>query len=189
MLRCRARAYYWAYLSALHHRAAQPEKAPQLDTIAEQSVMVDWLSAPLIVGAGVALALLVRRRLRQKSTTLAFSRQADSVINRAESPLLRELLPSLAQELWDLLMTHGEPELADQVLDSRIVDRCRCGDDFCATFYVQPKPKGAYGPNHRNISLESTQGMLVLDVVADRNAAIEVLYREEVRKILQVALP
>jgi hypothetical protein len=55
-------------------------------------------------------------------------------------------------------MKEGEPELADEVLDSRIVDHCRCGDDFCATFYVQPKPEGPYGPKHRNISLEPSQG-------------------------------
>ena len=134
------------------------------------------------VGVGLAIGLFVWWRLGRRSVVLGLSRLGDPVKDTTETPLLRELLPSFAQELWDLLMKEGEPELADQVLDLRVLDRCRCGDDFCATFYVQPKPKGAYGPNHRNISLEPGQGMLVLDVVADRIAAIEVLYRDEVQK-------
>jgi hypothetical protein len=151
--------------------------------------MVDWLSQHWIVGFGLAMGLFVWWHFRQRLTILGLSKPGNPAMSAAETPLLRELLPAFAQELWDLLMKEGEPELADQVLDSRIVDRCRCGDDFCATFYVQPKPEGPYGPKHRNISLEPSQGMLVLDIVADRIAAIEVLYRDEVRKVLQAALP
>jgi hypothetical protein len=43
-------------------------------------------------------------------------------------------LPSLAQELATLLIEAEEPKLTAQVLGLEIVDRCRCGDDFCATF-------------------------------------------------------
>ena len=142
-----------------------------------------------LVGLGLAVALLVWWRLRQKPISMVLSERGEFPGSRANSPLMRELLPTLAQEIWDLLMVGGEPELANQVLDLRIADRCRCGDDFCATFYIQPKPKGAYGPNHRNITLEPTQGALVLDVVGDRIVAIEVLYRDEIRKSLQAALP
>lgn len=157
--------------------------------MAERSCMADWLSEYWLVGLGAVAGLFVWWRLRQKPITTGLSEPDQALPSRSESSLMRELLPALAQEVWDLLMKEGEPELANQVLDLRIVDRCRCGDDFCATFYVQPKPKGAYGPNHRNITLEPTQGMLVLDLVGDRIVAIEVLYRDEVRKSLQAALP
>jgi hypothetical protein len=79
-----------------------------------------------------------------------------------------------------------EPDLAAQVPGLRIVDRCRCGDDFCATFYVRPKPKGTYGPDHRNVALTPKEGMLILDVVGEKIAGVEVLYRDDVRKVIQV---
>jgi hypothetical protein len=151
--------------------------------------MPDWLSEYWRVGLALAVALFVWWRLRQKPIAIDLSERGESLPSRAESPLMRELLPTLSQEVWDLLMREGEPELADQVLDLRIVDRCRCGDEFCATFYVQPKPKDAYGPSHRNITLEPAQGMLVLDLVGDRIVAIEVLYRDEIPKSLHTVLP
>ena len=105
------------------------------------------------------------------------------------SPLVACALPQLACELEGLLTKHGEPELAAQVPGLRIVDRCRCGDDFCATFYTQPKPNGRYGSDHRNVALEPEQGMLILDIVGGRIACVEVLYRDEVRRALQAVLP
>jgi hypothetical protein len=90
----------------------------------------------------------------------------------AKSPkLLVELFPELAAELEQLLLQQGESELARQVSKLPVIDRCRCEDDFCGMFYVLPKPKGACGPGHRNVSLEPKQGMLILDVVAERIAA------------------
>jgi hypothetical protein len=53
-------------------------------------------------------------------------------------PLLNEVLPIFAKEIEELL--HNEPKLASQVASLTIVDRCRCGEDFCAAFYVEPKP-------------------------------------------------
>ena len=100
-------------------------------------------------------------------------------------PLLSETLPTLADELRELLVEQGEFELAAQIPTLRIVDRCRCGDDFCATFYVRPKPKEAYGPNHRTLPLTPKEGMLILDVVGDKIAAFEVLYRDDVRRNLE----
>jgi hypothetical protein len=60
--------------------------------------------------------------------------------------LLTEMLPVLAQELQQLLQAQGQLELATQIPRLAIVERCRCGDDFCASFYTQPKPKWSYGP-------------------------------------------
>jgi hypothetical protein len=65
--------------------------------------------------------------------------------------LLVELFPELATEIEHLLSQQGESELARQVSKLPVIDRCRCGDDFCGMFYVLPKPKGTYGPGHRNV--------------------------------------
>lgn len=67
--------------------------------------------------------------------------------------LLADVLPAFATELRQLLTEYGEPELAAQVPGLMILDRCRCGDDFCATFDTQPKPKGGFGPGLRNVRL------------------------------------
>jgi hypothetical protein len=103
--------------------------------------------------------------------------------------LLKEVLPQFAVELEQLLRKQGEVELASQVSRLTIVDRCRCGDDFCASFYTQPKPKGAYGPGHRCMELEPAEGMLILDLVEDRIAQVEVLNRNDIREKLLGALP
>jgi len=103
--------------------------------------------------------------------------------------LLTETLPSFAAELEQLLRKEGHPELAAQVSALKIVDRCRCGDDFCASFYTERKPQGAYGPGHRCVELEPETGMLILDVVADKIVHVEVLYRHDIRERLRASLP
>lgn len=103
--------------------------------------------------------------------------------------LLIELFPELAAELEQLLVEQGESDLARQVSSLSVIERCHCGDDFCGMFYVLPKPKGAYGPGHRNVSLDPKQGMLILDVVAERIAAVEVLYRDAIRQRLITEFP
>lgn len=103
--------------------------------------------------------------------------------------LLIDLFPELAAELEQLLLEQGEADLARQIPTLGVIDRCHCGDDFCGTFYVLPKPKGAYGPDHRNVSLEPKEGMLILDVVRERIAAVEVLCRDAVRRRLLIEFP
>lgn len=100
-----------------------------------------------------------------------------------------DVLPAFAAELENLLAEQGEPGLALQVRELNIVDRCRCGDDFCATFYTQPRPKGAYGPGHRNVEVSFENGILILDVVQEKIVCVEVLYRDEIKKVLHSALP
>ena len=106
-----------------------------------------------------------------------------------KSTVLSDAFPLLSQELQQLLRDAGETDLASQVPGLRIVDRCRCGDDFCASFYTLPKPNGAYGPGHRNVALTPAQGMLILDVVDDVIAQVEVLYRTDIRQKLLAVLP
>lgn len=71
------------------------------------------------------------------------------------------------------------------MLGLRIVDRCRCGDDICAAFYGRRKPTGAYGPNHRNVALTPEEGMLIVDVVDEKLTCVEVLFRDDVRRLIQ----
>jgi hypothetical protein len=148
--------------------------------------MSDFLFEHWRVILGVAVMLLVTWRLSRKPITLDLSSRTEVIPEHTwEPPLLIDVLPGLTQELQQLLTGQDEPALAAQVPGLRIVDRCRCEDDFCATFYVRSKPKGAYGPDHRNVALTPNEGMLILDVVGEKIAAVEVLYREDVRKVIQ----
>jgi hypothetical protein len=98
--------------------------------------------------------------------------------------LLTETLPDFAQELRGLLQGQ-KPELAVQIPILEIVEGCRCGDDFCASFYTQPKPKGACGPGHETLLLVTEPpAMLMLDVVDGVISVIEVLYRADLRRKL-----
>ena len=99
------------------------------------------------------------------------------------------VLPAFAAELHSLIRASTRPDLADQLAGLRIVDRCTCGETECAHFYTAPKPSGAYGPGHSNLILDSTRGMVVLDVVGDAIVAIEVLDRPDVKGPLDRYLP
>lgn len=103
--------------------------------------------------------------------------------------LLTEILPELALELQQLLEKAERPDLAAQVSKLVIVDRCRCRDDFCSSFYTQKKPEGRYGPGHECVDLDATKGMLLLDVVAGTIVHVEVLNRGDVRAKLTARLP
>jgi hypothetical protein len=84
----------------------------------------------------------------------------------------------LADQVDAALRSAGEPVLARLWHDAHIVQECRCGDDYCQSFYTEPPPDGAYGPGHRNVVLDAPwPGYLVLDVVDERIAYVEVLYR------------
>src|SRR5580765_7326613 len=102
----------------------------------------------------------------------------------ADQLLLAETLSVLTQEICRLLNETGQSALASQVPELRIVDRCRCGDWFCASFYTQRKPKGAYGPAHYSLELQPAEGILILDIVDGAIAHIEILNRDEVRQKL-----
>ena len=102
---------------------------------------------------------------------------------------LVEEFPELASELSELLDRAGEEELAATVAGLKVLDRCRCGDDFCATMYTAPRPHGAWGKGHRNVALDPKTGFLILDVLHERIVEIEVLYRDEVRGHLLALMP
>ena len=99
-----------------------------------------------------------------------------------ENPRLADALLDFARELQELLLAANEGVLAQAVPELRVVDRCRCGDDFCATVHTAPKPRGAYGPTHRNISLDLEEGMIILDIEQERIVCVEVLDRADLRR-------
>jgi len=103
--------------------------------------------------------------------------------------LLKTALPELAEEIRKLLVAVREHELAKQVDGLSIVDRCRCNDTFCASFYTQSKPQGSYPPGHQTIDLDAEEGMILVDVVAGSIAHVEILNRDEVRSALLSVLP
>ena len=108
-------------------------------------------------------------------------------MSRGRPRLLQESLPDLADELTALLRNRNERELVEQIPHLRLVDRCRCGDDFCATLYTAPKPKGAYEPDHETLSLDPSSGELILDLVRRKIVCIEILFRDDLRnRVLQL---
>ena len=56
-------------------------------------------------------------------------------------------------------------------------------------FYTTPQPKVAYGPHHRNVEVEPEVGMLILDVVDGRVVAVEVLYNDHVKRVVERICP
>jgi hypothetical protein len=102
---------------------------------------------------------------------------------------LIDAAPELVSELQQLLAQEGEPELASQVAQLCIVERCRCGDFFCSTFYTASRPTGPFGPGHRTIALTPEAGYLNVDVVGANIVQVEILYRDDLRTKIQAALP
>jgi hypothetical protein len=95
-----------------------------------------------------------------------------------EPPFVSDRWPHLAAEVAVALREAGESHLVDQVNSPRVLQGCGCGDDFCQSFYTQPPPNGAYGPEHRNVGLNPSEpGMLVLDVVNNVIMFVEVIDR------------
>jgi hypothetical protein len=102
-------------------------------------------------------------------------------------PLLVVCLPDLAEELESLLVEIGQNELAAQVQHLRIVDRCRCEEPNCATFYTAEPPSGRWGPSLEGIQLPSADSWMNLDVVDGRISMVEILDRPNTRnRILEV---
>ena len=100
---------------------------------------------------------------------------------------LQEVYPEFADELRGLLS--DEPDLASQVDEVQVVDRCRCQDSFCSSFYTVPSPSGGWGPGHENIMLDSETGMIILDVVDRKISMVEVLNRDDVREKIRQLIP
>jgi hypothetical protein len=55
---------------------------------------------------------------------------------------LIETMPAFSVELKRLLLAANESMLASKIDGLSLVEKCRCQDDFCASFYTAPKPRG-----------------------------------------------
>lgn len=104
-------------------------------------------------------------------------------------PLLREILPEFAVELETLLRKENYIEYAEQIAFLRITERCRCEDNFCGMFYTQPRPQSLTTGKLSTIDPHSKHGMILLEIVEESIAAVEVLFRPDVRKALLKVLP
>jgi hypothetical protein len=121
----------------------------------------------------------------------AFVETRERAINTVPLFPLRQILPDVVERLKHLLMEDGKLELAASVEDLQVYDRCRCGTDYCATVYSQPRPAGGYGPTHRNLVFwnPDTQHTTIIDVVDNGIACIETLDDDDSRDRLTAALP
>src|SRR6267154_1117645 len=63
--------------------------------------------------------------------------------------LVCELFPELAKHVLHDLRGLKRTDLAAQVMNLRIVDRCRCGSKACGTFYTQEAESRKRMPTHR----------------------------------------
>jgi hypothetical protein len=104
-------------------------------------------------------------------------------------PYLKGVSPALVVEVQHLLLQDGSPTLASLVAELHIVDHCRCGDNFCATFYTTERTRGPFGPDHRTIPVRPQMGVLNVDVIGSDIVAIEVLYRDDLRIKIHTAAP
>ena len=105
------------------------------------------------------------------------------------APLLIDAIPELGGELKSLLAKSEFSDVASQVDELRIIDRCQCGEDSCATLYTVTRPDGAWGAGHENVLLDAESGLLVLDLVNRKIVGVEVLNRKEIKKKLDKILP
>ena len=101
-----------------------------------------------------------------------------------------ELFPDIAQELVRILKASNRQWLVDSVPELKVVDRCRCEDDSCATVYTVPPPKKFWGPGLRNYHLDTDDGsIIILDVVRGRIACVEILFRKGAPERLLAVCP
>lgn len=110
---------------------------------------------------------------------------------------LSQAFPQFLPELRSLLERAGLAAIAEQADGLELAGRCRCGDDFCSTFYVKgcrspldPEERSRRDPDWRDChDLEPEEGFVIVDTDhLDRLTAVEVLERPDVEAELRAAL-
>ena len=91
-------------------------------------------------------------------------------------PLLKDYWPELVAELEEALRIEGEERLAATVGALRVNALCGCAQYDCQSFYTTP----ARGPwpdlgTYKSIPLDTSDAMVVLDVVDDTIMFVELL--------------
>lgn len=101
---------------------------------------------------------------------------------------LIDAMPDFVAELGSLLTSEGSLDLRQELPNLIIHERCRCGDDFCASFYTAQR-QIPFGPHHYTVALTPADGMINIDVADGKIVQIEVLYRDDVLRNLVRLLP
>ena len=99
--------------------------------------------------------------------------------------LAKDVVPDLCAEIERDLRGQGDHSIANTVDFLRIYGLCPCTDEFCGSFYTAPRPNGKYGPSHRTMLLDSSPGMVILDVVDGIITFVELIDRPEVKAVLR----
>lgn len=106
---------------------------------------------------------------------------------------LREKLPEFSAEIEQLLRQAGEPELAQQIAELWIGNRCRCGTVLCGAFQVEHLPSAvlSLSPNRgpRSVRIAAKDGVVSVDVVDGEIRRIDAANRDDVCKVLEWMFP
>lgn len=100
------------------------------------------------------------------------------------NPLLNGALDDFDAELISALRASGHSELSKQISALRIVDRCDCGRESCATFYTASRPAKPWGEGHFNLRLPVADYGLILDFVGESIVCVEILGRSDLKLFL-----
>jgi hypothetical protein len=102
-----------------------------------------------------------------------------------EQPLVRSVLPGLADRMETALRAQGEERVADQVAELRITAVCPCDQEFCGSFHTAKRPMKRWMLRGRQITLaDDGPGEVSIDVVQNEVAYVEVLFVDGVRERL-----
>jgi len=103
----------------------------------------------------------------------------------SEQPLVRSVLPGLADRMEAALRAQGEERLADQVPGLRITAVCECDQPFCGSFHTLQRPMKRWFIRGRQVELDDGRpGEVMIDVVRGEIAYVEVLHLDDVRDAL-----
>jgi hypothetical protein len=127
---------------------------------------------------------------------------------------LRSIWPEVLANLEGLLVAEGEVKLAASLDTLMVVDRCRCGSDYCSIVHTQHWTNAGWnvpttslswpGQTRRTMSFFRshhsrkasktskplrTAFLTILEIVDERIASIELLSDDESRRRLLEALP
>ena len=99
-------------------------------------------------------------------------------------PLVSELLPELAKKLQADLHRIRRGDLADEIAELRILDRCRCGSASCRTFYCR-LPYTRCGAKYSEVPLKCG---VVLGIKRGHIASLQIV-NPIVRALLEKVMP
>jgi hypothetical protein len=105
-------------------------------------------------------------------------------VTEQHHPLIRDLAPSLVEEMKQHLDDLGETAVSAKVEPLEAWGRCTCGDDFCSSFYTGPRPLGTWSDegDHRTTPLPVHEGMVNLDILSGEIRYVEVIDRPDLAR-------